>query len=270
MFGTPALTADWGENLINTVATQAITHLFSASQEVSVAVGCFPAAKILQGKVDSFKMQGQGLEIRQQFPVERMSFATDAVALDLGAILQGKLRLQHPTQAVAEIILTEAGINQAFQAELVQKRLQNILTPEIAAISGEEPVSFANVNITLLPQNQVELRAEVILPFHGRVPIQVRTTLAIARRTKLQFTQPQWLETGIAPDQHRISQALTTAFVELLNTMVDLDRFDLDGVMLKLNRLVTQGNQLVFSGYAEIRHFPVVGTQTGTWQPMAA
>ena len=41
--------------------------------------------------------------------------------------------------------------------------------------------------------------------------------------------------------------------------MVDLDRFDLDGVIMRLNRLETQGKQLVFSGYAEIERIPRTG-----------
>jgi len=42
-------------------------------------------------------------------------------------------------------------------------------------------------------------------------------------------------------------QTLTGAFAEILNNMVDLDRFDLDGVTMRINRLETQGKQL-FSG----------------------
>lgn len=38
--------------------------------------------------------------------------------------------------------------------------------------------------------------------------------------------------------------------------MVDLDRFNLDGVKMRLNRLETQGKKLVFSGYAQIERFP--------------
>jgi hypothetical protein len=38
--------------------------------------------------------------------------------------------------------------------------------------------------------------------------------------------------------------------------MVDFDRFDLDGVLLRVNRLETQGKNLVFSGYAQIERFP--------------
>jgi hypothetical protein len=49
---------------------------------------------------------------------------------------------------------------------------------------------------------------------------------------------------------------MTEAFAAVLNRMVDLERFNLDGVLLRVNRLETQGKQLVFSGYAQIDHFP--------------
>jgi len=42
----------------------------------------------------------------------------------------------------------------------------------------------------------------------------------------------------------------------VLNDMVDLERFDLDGVTLRLNRLETEGKNLLFSGYAQIDRFP--------------
>ncbi|HAX77785.1 MAG TPA: DUF2993 domain-containing protein, partial [Cyanobacteria bacterium UBA11372] len=71
---------DWGERLLNTAATQAIRHLFSQSESVEVAVRCYPSSKLLQGSIDSFKMSGRGLVIRRQFPVEEMSFETDAVS----------------------------------------------------------------------------------------------------------------------------------------------------------------------------------------------
>ena len=55
------------------------------------------------------------------------------------------------------------------------------------------------------------------------------------------------------------SKILMGILVEVLNDMVDLDRFDLDGVMLRLNRLETQGKMLLFSGYAQIERIPKTG-----------
>ena len=70
---------DWGEQMLNTVASKTIRHLFSQSESVDISVRCNPSSKLLQGSIDSFKMSGRGLVIRRQFRAEEMSFETDAV-----------------------------------------------------------------------------------------------------------------------------------------------------------------------------------------------
>ena len=46
--------------------------------------------------------------------------------------------------------------------------------------------------------------------------------------------------------------------VEIFNNMVDLDRFNLDGITMRINRLETEGKILDFSGYAQIERIPRV------------
>jgi hypothetical protein len=270
--GAAGTNTDFGEQFLNTVASKAISHLFSASESVSVQIGCSPASKILQGSIDSFKMQGKGLVIRRQFPVTDMSFETDAVVVDFGAVMRGEIRLKQPTQAIAQVILSEAGINQAFQAELVQQRLvdisledliEEINLPELTDIAA--PVTFSQVQLQLFPENRVLLSAvaEWQDPRLGeqppQVPLRVITTLTIERRRRVMFTQPEFQPADIPEEFLSLSERLTAAFVQILNGMVDLDRFDLDGVMLRINRLEVQDKQLVFSGYAQIEHFPKTG-----------
>lgn len=247
---------DFGEQLLNTVASKSLSHLFSKSESIDVLVRCFPSSKLLQGCIDSFKMQGRGLVIRRQFQVQEMTFETDAVILDFGSVLKGQIRLKQPAQAIAQVVLSEAGINQAFQAELVQKRLQNVATPELLAISGDEPITFTDVAVQLLPQNQVQISARADLPHHGAVPIRVLATLAVERRRQVRFQSPRFLGDQIPSELQGVSQRLSEALVNILDGMVDLDRFDLDGVQMRINRLETQGQQLIFSGYAQINQFP--------------
>jgi hypothetical protein len=249
---------DFGEQMLNTVVGQAIRHLFTESESVDISVRCFPSSKLLQGSIDSFKMSGQGLLIRREFWVEEMSFETDAVSIDFGSILSGKIRLKQPTQAVAQVTLTEAGLNRAFKAELVKPRLENITEAALMNLSGGEPVSFSEVELRLLPDNQIRIFAKASLP-NGMIPVSLTATLAIERRRRILFENPQFDASSVPNDQHGISEVLTKAFSEILNNMVDLDRFDLDGVMLRLNRLETRGDKLIFSGYAQIEHFPKQG-----------
>ena len=246
--------ADFGERMLNSVATQSIRHLFTRSESVEVALRC-RSSNLLLGSIDSFKMSGRKLVIRKDFHVEEMSFETDAVAIDFSSVLSGHIRLKQPTQAVAQVVLSEAGLNHAFTAELLRQRLQNLDIPELTNLSGGEPVSFSDVTVRLLPKNQIKLSAKVQLP-NGIVPISLTATLSVDRRRRIQFQNPQFDADTVPVSMQNLSQVLTHVFADILNNMVDLDRFDLDGVMLRINRLETQGDRLEFSGYAQIEHFP--------------
>ncbi|MBF2026432.1 MAG: DUF2993 domain-containing protein [Oscillatoriales cyanobacterium C42_A2020_001] len=250
--------ADFGERMLNTVASQSIRHLFSECESVDVVIRCNPSSKLLQGSIDSFRMSGRNLVIRRDFLVEEMSFETDAVSIDFSSVLGGKIRLRQPTQAVAQVTLTQAGINQAFTAELVKMRLQNIDNPELLQFSGGEPVSFQDVNVQLLPENHIKIFAKAELP-NGLVPISLSATLEVERRRRILFQNPVFEGDVVPENLHGISQILTQEFAAILNNMVDLDRFDLDGVLMRINRLETQGDRLIFSGYAQVEHFPKGG-----------
>lgn len=247
---------DWGERMLNTVASKTMRHLFTQSESVEVFVRCYPSSKLLQGSIDSFKMSGRGLVIRKDFGVEEMSFETDAVSIDFSSVLSGKLALKQPTQAVAQVTLSEAGINHAFKAELVEKRLQNLSLPALTDLSGGKPVSFSEVHLQLLPNNQVQILAKADLSTGDLVPISLTATIAVERRRRIAFQDPKFEADTIPESQREISETLTSAFAQILDNMVDLDRFDLDGVTMRINRLETQGKQLVFSGYAQIERIP--------------
>lgn len=247
---------DWGEQMLNTVASKTIRHLFTESESVEVSVRCYPSSKLLQGSIDSLKMNGRGLVIRQQFRTEELSFETDAISLDFSSVLKGQMNIKQPTQAIAQVVLTEEDINNSFKAELVRKRLENITSPALSELSGGEPISFTEVQVTLQPNNQLRLFAKANLPEQGLVPISMTSTLAVERRRRVLFQNSQFEPEDIPESLRETSQKLATALDEILNNMVDLDRFNLDGVTLRINRLETHGKKLIFSGYAQIERVP--------------
>ncbi len=247
---------DLGERMLNAVASQSIRHLFTQSESVDVHIRCFPSSKLLQGSIDSFKMSGRNLVIRKDFLVEEMSFETDSVSIDPSSVLGGKIRLKQSTQAVAQVVLTEDGINKAFHSELVKQRMVNLDAEELTNLSGGEPVSFRDVKVELLPENQMTISAKTDLPNRKDILLSLKAKLNIERRRRLSFSSPEFVAESVPEDVRGLSQVLTMAFAQVLDNMVDLDRFDLDGVTLRINRLETHGKKLVFSGYAQIDHFP--------------
>ena len=249
---------DWGISLLNKVANGTIRHLFTRSDSVEVEVCCNPSSKLLQGTIDSFKMTGSGLVIRKDFRTEEMSFETDAVSLDFSSVLKGKITLKQPTQALAKVKLTEKDLNQSFKAELVRKRLENLSLPELVKISQGKSVSFADIQLTLLPEDRIKLLAKAEWGDRS-IPIGLSCSIAVAKRRKIKFENIQFELENVLVSERKISQELTAALGKILNEMVDLDRFDLDGVKLRLNRLETQGKSLLFSGYAQIQRVPNQG-----------
>lgn len=249
---------DWGEKLLNTVASNTIRHLFTKSERVDIKVRCNPSSKLLQGSIDSFRMEGQGLVIRRDFRTEEMSFETDAVSIDFSSVLKGKISLKQPTQAIATVKLSEVDINQAFSAQLVRQHLEDLTLPQLTDLSGGQPVSFTDVKLSLLPHNRIELFANADLG-NRKVPVSLSCKLGIAKRRRILFEDAKFEPKEIPEEMQDISQTLTDVLADILNNMVDLDRFNLDGVMLRLNRLETRGKTLVFSGYAQIERIPQTG-----------
>jgi hypothetical protein len=248
---------DWGENLLNTVATNTIRHLFTKSDSVKVEVRCHPSSKLLQGSIDSFKMEGKGLVIRREFRTEEMSFETDVVSIDFSSVMKGKIDLKQPTQAIALVKLTETDLNNSFQAELVKKRLENLTLPALAEISQGQPVSFTDIKLELRQNNQLNLYGQANLG-EKQIPIALSCTLGVIKRRRIVFNDIEFLSANIPENLQELSKTFTHILGEILNEMVDLDRFNLDGITMRINRLETEGKTLSFSGYAQIDHFPSI------------
>lgn len=247
--------SDWGENLLNVVATNTLRHLFTHSDRMEVTIRCYPSAKLLQGSIDSFRMTGEGLEIQREFRTESLSLETDAVSLDFTSVLKGQLTLKQPTQAIAQVKLTQKDINQAFKAELVRKRLENLTLPPLLEVSGGEAVSFKNIHLELLPQNQIKLKAQAEFA-EKTIPMGLTCTLKVEKRRKIRFSELKVLTEEIPKETATLSHQFTSILGTILDEMIDLDRFNLEGIVLRINRLETQGVSLLFSGFAQINYIP--------------
>ena len=248
---------DWAEQVLNAAAGQAIRQLFTRSESVDVKIGFQRATQILAGNIDSLSMKGRGLVIRRDFPVEELWFETDAVSLDFSAVPQGKIRLKKPTRAVAKVTLSEAGVNQALKAALVQKRLNDIILPN--ALPDGDRLCFTDLEIQLLKSDRVRIFAKARQGNGAIVPICAISNLKVQRRRQLVF-QEVCCEKAVVPEElQHISEVLSYNLIQALNSIVDVDRFNLDGVHLWLNRVEIHNKQLIFGGYAEIDRFPRSG-----------
>ncbi len=231
--------AEWGDRVVNAVVSGAIARLFTTCESVTAEVGYQNPGQLLQGSIDSLTVNGTGLVIRREFPVTDLWFETDRVALDFSQVQQGKISLQEPTRAIAKVTLTEANINRALKATLVQPRLSD----------------FPEIEVQLLPDQKMRIFAKAKLG-EEYIPICLSAKVGNERRRRLVLENPQLELETIAPEWQNSAAKVSLTLIEALNQLVDVTRFNLDGVNLWLNRVEIEDKKLRFSGYAEITHFP--------------
>lgn len=231
--------AERGDRLLNAVVSGAIARLFTSSETVTATVGYQNPGQLLQGSIDSLTVNGTGLVIRREFPVTDLWFETDRVALDFTQVPQGKISLQEPTRAIAKVTLTEANINRALKSTLVKQRLQD----------------FPHIEVQLLPNQGMRIFAKAKLGAEY-IPICLSAQVSNERRRRLILENPKLDLETIAPEWQNSAAKLSSTLIEALNQLVDVSRFNLDGVNLWLNRVEIEDKKLRFSGYAEITHFP--------------
>lgn len=251
-FAASSQRADAGEKLISSVATTAIRALLSGADDLQVSIYCQPVSKLLQGAIDNFTMKSKGMLIKNQFRAESVRVDTDAIALDLGAVLGGKVRLLRPTEAIASVVLLEEDINRSFEAELVTKKLQGISLAEFEELDRPgETASFTRTRIELLDDNHIRLRTQITFEQSGETgEVAFTARMGVVEQRRLVLEEP------VFEDDSPQARKLGQVFVDQFNRMMDLDKFNLDGVILRIHRLRVRNRQLIFEGRAKINHFP--------------
>ncbi|BAC88578.1 MULTISPECIES: LmeA family phospholipid-binding protein [Gloeobacter] len=238
--------ADAGEQLINSVVAAAIRALLSKVEDLQIGIYCQPMSKLLQGAIDSFNLRGRGMVIKNQFRVESLRVDTDAIAVDLGAMLGGRVRLQRPTEAIASVVLREEDINTAFEAPLVLSKMRGMRVE-----GGDETLAIRQTRVQLLDDNWMDFKTEIVFEQSGRSePLRFKAHLATEEQRRIVLDQTDF------EGQSEEACQLGHLFVAQFNRIMDLDKFNLDGATLRVHRLRIRNQQLIFEGRAHIDHFP--------------
>src|SRR5512141_25193 len=104
---------DIGEQALDKVAEVAITSQLDEVEQVNIDIRTDPI-KLVQGKVDSVAITGEGMVMKQDLRVDSVEVNTGAVAIDPLKAVMGQIELTQPANAKAQLTLTEQDINRAL------------------------------------------------------------------------------------------------------------------------------------------------------------
>lgn len=243
VFGNLPVPGQSGDRVVSKAVTAAISALFKQTEKLEAIVRAEPVAKLFQGSVDGFDFLGRGLLMYSGLRVESMEFYVQAVAIDFGAIFRGQIKLKQSTQANMRIVLSEDDLNASFNTPFLMDKMQQL------TFEGN-PLHFENTQLKVEGDRTLNFSSNVRVGDSDHpVPVNFTTRVEVQDRRKIQFVD---IDYGENPENIELSKAL----VSHLNNLLDLDKFALDGMQLRVDQLRLRNKQLTLYGIANITDFP--------------
>lgn len=238
---------DLGEQALSKVAEVAISSQLDEVEEINVDIRTDPL-KLMQGKVDSVSIAGEGMVVQQDLRVEAVEVTTGAVAINPMSAVFGQIELTQPADAQAYVVLTEQDLNRALASSYLREKMQDLA---IQLHGKSLTVALQQAELHLPGEGKLEINAQMLIRETGEMKqfsaIAIPTVQDNGQRIDLEILSAEG--EGLSVD---LMSALFLDIVELL----DLRNFDLGGMTLQLHELAIQPGKLLLKTTTTIEQFP--------------
>jgi hypothetical protein len=239
---------DLGEQALSKAAEVALTTQLDEVENLNVDIRTDPF-KLVQGQLDSVKIEGEGLVMQKDLRAEELQVKTGNIAINPLSAAFGKIELTHPTEADAHVVLTEQDIQRAFNSEFMHDKLQNL---DVNVEGKPMKIDTRQVEFGLPGENKVALKAEILLKETGETKQVSFTALPrmVAGGDRISLEDVQYAE------GEEVSPELTAALLKSAGELLDLRNFELEGMSLRLKGLDVQKGKLTLQAQAYVEKFP--------------
>lgn len=237
---------DIGEQAISKAAEVGIESQLDESENVEVDIRTDPG-KVVQGQLESVKIEGKGLVMQDDLRAEKLEIQTSDIDIDTFKVVFGDIELEHPTDATARVVLLDQDLEKAFNSDYISEKLQNI-TVEV----DNKPVQIntRRIGCQLPGEGKVSIEADVMV---GDSPKQVKFT---AIPTLDRSSNKVNLEQLTYQEGKDLSPELTEALVNTAQSLLDLKNFELEGMSLSYDSIDVQSGKINLNFQALFEEFP--------------
>ncbi|BAY37258.1 hypothetical protein NIES2111_15950 [Nostoc sp. NIES-2111] len=240
---TPGL----GEQALNKAAEIGLSSQLDEVENLDVDIKTDPL-KLVQGQVDSVKIDGEGMVMQKDLRVDSMQMQVNNVAINPLSAAFGKIELTKPTVGTARVVLTESDINRAFNSEFVISKIQS----QKIHINGQlKTVKPQHIDFRLPGEEQVAINADILLVEDSETHKVAFTAIprVSANGTSVALENVTYGEEEISPE-------LTQALVEQTSEILNLSNFDLEGMNLRVKQLQVEIGKLTLQAEAYVEQIP--------------
>lgn len=239
---------DIGEQAISDAAEEGIKAQLDAVDSLNVEIRTDPA-RLTQGELEQVIIEGKGMVVKNDLRTEKMTLKTSAVNIAMTQIPMGKVVLDEPAQAEANVVLLPEDLQAAFNSDFIKQKLRG---QKIDLPSGDRATTDAsNVKFTIPEPGRIAVSGDVMFieqAENHHVAFSATPTLVESgNRVKLEDIQYE----EDSNDMTELTQSLINGTEDLL----DLRNFELENMDLQFEKIDIQTDQIVITASADIQSF---------------
>lgn len=241
-------TQDIGQQTLNRIAEFALASQLDESENLSVDVKTDPSL-LAQGKLASLTIAGDGLVMQKDLRMQKLVIKLENIAVSPIKALTGNIELTETSTGKADILLTDADLNRAFNSETLRGQMQNLHMQV-----EDQPVTLdvLAVECHLLGEGTIAIDARIKI----RETEEVKRTSFTTTPRVSEGGRGVSLENVTYDEGKELSPQLTTALLEKARNILNLDNFEVEGIALEINQLSLREGELSLSAIAQITKFP--------------
>lgn len=241
-------TQDLGQQTLNKIAEFALSTQLDESEKLSVDIETDPSL-LAQGKLASMTIDGQGLVMQKDLRMQKLLIKLENIAVSPIKALTGNIELTETSTGEADILLTDADLNRAFNSKTLQDQMQNL---QMQIDNQPVTLDVLGVECHLFSQGTIGIDAKIKIRETGEIQHTYFTTIPCVCAGGRGVT----LDSVNYAEGKELSPRLTEALIEKARNILNLNKFEMEGISLEINQLKVNQGELKLSAIAQITKFP--------------
>ncbi|PAX60483.1 LmeA family phospholipid-binding protein [Brunnivagina elsteri] len=222
------------EQLLSQAIETTVSNQLDNVEEINIDIQT-DLFKLFQGQAEGISLEGEGL-VMQDVRVEKLELQTDNVEINPLSAIFGKVELNHPVNANARVVFTEADINQAANSTLFRQKFSKL----DLNVNG-------NITALKLESIQIYFPENGKLKVTGKVQIQQHNTSLIGFEAVVHprsEEKPIIIERFVCTEGEGFSLDLIAAFMQKIEDLMQLPYLKLEDFTFRIKKMVVEKGRI--------------------------
>lgn len=232
-----------GEKTINKIAQMAFKSQIKSAQHLNVQVKTNPQ-QLAKGVLESLDIDGNGLVMSDNLPVEKMRITLSNIAVSPLKALMGNVELTQPSRGKACIILNEKDLETTLNIHNLNYQLQKYF-PELNIL-------FKRVDFRILSDGRIAIKSKLKFLTTNKVD-----SICLIIKPRICQEKKGIILGDFACTQGEVcSSNIAKILLKEVDQLLNLERLLIDGISLQVHQFNASEGKLNLLANAGITHLP--------------